>query len=365
MRLARRALGVLTSASLVAGGLAVAAPRAVAGSGQEAPHETSDARPDQASAAVAARTLGRAVEVTGATDETTRRWANPDGTFTDELYAAPVRTRHGEAWVDIDTTLHPADGAVRPVATMGDVRFSDGGDTALATVTKDGAGISLTWPTPLPTPTLSGNAATYADVLPGVDLELKAVAAGYEQSFVLHSAVAATAAAGLLRVPLSTTGVTPVTGEHGITFQDASGTDRAWIGAARMWDAAGREAPVGVEIVTGPTGPAIAMTPDAELMANPLLQYPVTIDPTVTVYPYRDAYINSGAQTTNYGTNAYLKIGLRGTSTYITYIEFPMANYAGKQIVDVTQSMGVTDSVTCSAKTTTVYRSRASGSSPP
>lgn len=350
-----RFIAVLTSVVAISYGV-VAGPASAVPSPPSAGTTDPGTRPDEASAVSAARSSGRPVEVTGATDETTRRWANPNGTFTDEVYAAPVRTRRDGGWVPIDTTLAVRDGAVRPAATVGDVHFSAGGNTRLASVTTGGAEVALRWPRPLPVPVLDGNVATYADVLPGVDIEMKAVTAGYEQSFILKNAAAAAAVRGMLRVPLSTTGVTPVHGEHGISFRDAGGVDRAWITAARMWDSAGREAPVGVAIVNTRSGRVIEMTPDAELMADPSLVYPVTVDPTVTVSPYRDAYISSGAQSTNYGSNAYLKIGLRGTSTYITYIEFPMANYAGKQIVDVTQSMGVTDSVTCSAKTTTIYK---------
>jgi hypothetical protein len=37
------------------------------------------------------------------------------------------------------------------------------------TLTREGHTFTLSWPTPLPAPTLSGDSATYADVLPDVD----------------------------------------------------------------------------------------------------------------------------------------------------------------------------------------------------
>ena len=53
------------------------------------------------------------------------------------------------------------------------------------------ASIEVGWPAALPTPTFEGNKATYADVLPGVDLELLASEVGYAQRFVVTSRAAA------------------------------------------------------------------------------------------------------------------------------------------------------------------------------
>ena len=353
MRPVRHALVTITVSALVATGLVGWAPTAAAQVPEPPSHVETFTRGDAVAAAAAARDLEQPIEITDATSETLRRWVNPDGSYTDELSASPVRARRGGEWVPIDTALAATGDGVRPAATMGEVRFSGGGDTRLASVAHDGIAVELTWPKRLPKPSISGNAATYADVLPGVDLEMKAVAAGYEQSFVLKSRAAASTAQ--LRVPLLTQGVTPATSDGQLVFRDAHGVERAWVGAARMWDASGREAPVAVKVVRTANGRALEMVPDAAFMADPDLEFPVTVDPTVVVYRFRDAYINSAATTTSYGTNNYLKIGVRGSSTYISYIEFPLSSYAGKHITDVTQYLGVTDSVTCSARTTTMY----------
>ncbi|HVF06497.1 MAG TPA: fibronectin type III domain-containing protein [Frankiaceae bacterium] len=301
----------------------------------------------------AARTSGQRVQASGATTETRLRWANPDGTFTDELATRPVRARSGDRWADIDTTLTARDGAVRPVATVGDVSFSDGGRGALATLREGATTVSLGWRGALPTPAVNGATARYADALPGIDLEVTALPSGFEQSFVLKTR---TAAKTPLRLPLRTAGVAVARRTGDIAFTDKTGVERAWIGSARMWDSNGREGRVGVAVRGSGKKAELAMTPDPAFLANPATAYPVTVDPVVDVRRLRDAYINSAATTTNYGSNAYLKVGVRGSSTYVSYIEYPMASLAGRDILDVNHALGITDSVTCDPKTTTLYR---------
>jgi RHS repeat-associated protein len=350
----RRLVTVVSGIALASTSLVVASQLASATTPPQQAEADPGTRPDATSAVVAARIFDRQVEVTGATTETTRRWANPDGTFTDEVYAAPVRTRHGDDWVPVDTALTDTGNAVAPAATVGDVAFSDGGDTALASVSEGGVSVALSSDSTLPAPTIVGNSATYADVQPGVDLTVDATESGFEQSFVLKDADAA-AAASQLDLPLTLTGVSPVATEGGIVFRDAQGNDRAFAGSARMWDATGRTAPVAVAVNGTGSSRSLVMTPDAGFLADPSLVFPVTVDPTVQLYRWRDSYIENVNTTANYYNNPYLKIGKRSSTTYVTYISFDMSSYTGKKIVDAYTYLGMTDSVTCSARTTNAY----------
>ncbi|MDQ1713504.1 MAG: hypothetical protein QOE45_2954 [Frankiaceae bacterium] len=350
-----RHAALLVLGAVVAAGLTVVAP--VTASAAPAPHADADPdrRPTRAAAAAAARATKRRVEVTDATSETVRSWANPDGTFSDEVAAHPVRTRRGDDWVDVDTTVALREGAVRPAATVGDMAFSPGGAGGLASIEHDGASVALGWDGALPAPDLDGATARYADALPGTDVEMVALPDGFEQSYVLKTAAAAKAAARL-RLPLVAPGLTAKTTDGTIALVDAKGATRAWIGDARMWDATGRGAPVGVAVRSTPAGPVLEMTPDRAFLADPSLVYPVTVDPTVQILRSRDTYVNSAVPTAAYGTNIYLKIGVRGTSTYNSYIGFDMAAYNGKDITDATVFLGNVDSLVCTAKTTTLYK---------
>lgn len=356
MRLSRPFTTVVIAASLAVADLtALAVPAVAVTNAPPPPTEAPDlgeSRPDAVSAGVAARTTGRRIEVTDATTETRRRWVNPDGTTTDEITAGPARVRRGDGWAEIDTTLAVADGAVRPAATVGTVSFSAGGNAGLASVSEDDIAVSLGWRGRLPKPTLDGATATYADVLPGVDIVVRALPAGFEQSFVLKNRAGAAAA---LRLPLTLRGVKPLTRNGTVVMAGADGAERAWLGNARMWDSAGKEAPVAVRVLTGTSGHELEMRSDSALMADPNLRFPVTVDPTLQIRRWVDTYANSGATTTSYGGDAYLKIGKR-TSVYRSFIAFDLSEYANRHITDVTQFLGNVDSASCSAKTTTLHK---------
>src|SRR4051794_41179244 len=55
--------------------------------------ESNDSAGDLAAAGTAARTSRKRVEVASATSETARTFANPDGSYTTDLYASPQRVR--------------------------------------------------------------------------------------------------------------------------------------------------------------------------------------------------------------------------------------------------------------------------------
>ncbi len=118
-------------------------------------------------AASAATASGSRVEALGARTENEQTFVNPDGTITLEQTAVPVRVRRGDSWVPVDTTLSVGtDGLVRPAASALSMSFSGGGSAApLAELAKGGTSLRLSWPATLPalpTPSLAGNAATYA-----------------------------------------------------------------------------------------------------------------------------------------------------------------------------------------------------------
>ncbi|GGV83957.1 hypothetical protein GCM10015535_28040 [Streptomyces gelaticus] len=83
----------------------------------------------ESKASVLAGETGERVAVDGATTESSQIFANPDGTFTQEMNAAPVRARRDDGtWAPIDTTLvRETNGSVRAKNTTAGLTFSGGG----------------------------------------------------------------------------------------------------------------------------------------------------------------------------------------------------------------------------------------------
>lgn len=236
---------------------------------------------DDVTAMRAARVQGTRVEVLAERTETLTVYANPDGTHTSEMTAVPTRVKKGADWVAIDTTLQARpDGTVGPKAVADDVTLSGGGAGALIRLRSGSSALALHWPGGLPRPVLHGNEATYHDVLPGVDLMLRAEVRGYSQLLVVKDAAAArNPALARISFPVEARGVR-------LTAED-SGALRAVDDAGRpvfqsppsvMWDSSGpsREARVGVKVA----GDVLNLLPDKGFLADPATVYPVVIDPT-------------------------------------------------------------------------------------
>jgi hypothetical protein len=222
---------------------------------------------------------GAAATVDAETDTGTLVVANPDGSFTRTQSSTPVRVWQSGAWVPVDPTLSlRSDGTVRPKVTTVATAFSGGGTGPMAALTQGAGSLSFTFPSALPTPTIAGATATYANVLPGVDLQLTADPAGFSELLIVNTPAAA--ANPTLRSLTLTTGTTAVTVassvDGSVTATDAAGDTVFHSDTPTMWDAAGSSvARVGVSVA----GAAETLTPDRSLLTASTTQYPVYIDP--------------------------------------------------------------------------------------
>ncbi|NJP44757.1 LamG domain-containing protein [Actinacidiphila epipremni] len=305
----------------------------------------------EAEASARATATGKAVSVEAATTPTEVESANPDGTFTLTQNAAPVRKYADGMWKPLDATLvRRADGSVSPALTTGTLTLPGSGSRTLA-VMKDGARtLSLTLPDAigvLPAPSLSGPTATYADVLPGVDLTVTADdQGGFSETLVVKNAsAAADPALRKLTFATQTNGVTPATDAAGnFTATDTLGRTVFSAPAPIMWDSAtadaGGSAQTRAAITQGDTeepsgsgvqvastslspgagahvapvkavytdsaGPGtasgtMALTPDAALLSGGSTVYPVYIDPSyaaggsVQGWTYTSSYYHSSS----------------------------------------------------------------------
>ncbi|MGW3990397.1 LamG domain-containing protein [Streptomyces sp. NPDC004830] len=204
---------------------------------------TGTAQTAESVASARAAASGEPVAVEVATTESTQTFANPDGTFTQEMNAAPVRARKDDGtWGAIDTTLVRGADGVRAKNTTADLTFTDGGNgEGLVTLKDEGHSLRLGWPTALPEPELKGATATYPDVLQDVDLQLTALSTGYTSVLVVKSAEAAdNPALASIKMTVSGEGLDIMpTADGGFVAQDQDGTPVFESPSGQMWDSAG------------------------------------------------------------------------------------------------------------------------------
>lgn len=141
----------------------------------------------EAEAVAAAEAAGEPIVIDELTDEYTRHFANPDGTRSFEQYLVAKRVRRDSGWVPVDTTLRVANGRVVPGATALQTSFSAGGSDELVRVSEGTTQLGLSWPGPLPEPVLDADQATYRNVLPGVDLVVRAEPESFAQMLVVKT----------------------------------------------------------------------------------------------------------------------------------------------------------------------------------
>ncbi|WP_439675221.1 FG-GAP-like repeat-containing protein [Embleya sp. MST-111070] len=351
-----------------------------------------DASPKPPSDAYArAKATGRPVEKVDARTPTVEEWANPDGTVTRRQHLRPVRTNIGGDWQPVDATLRMgSDGRIAPVAPVFGISFSAGGRGALATMTKGGKSLSLSWPTPLPEPRVDGATATYPEVLPGIDLKLIADVDGVTQHLVVKTReAAADPALKEVRYAVAGNGLTLTTrADGGLVAQDTAGTPVFKAPPPSMWGgvstaAAGRTAvaaegeargvdpadtPVkAVPVAVSVESDTLKLTPDAALLAAADTVFPVVVDPVFsdgwredwTIAYKRDN--DAGAASTSYWNGQHFddkqaRVGYENDSTarsYGTaesYFELNTDGLAGSTIISANVNFFNEKSWSCTAR---------------
>lgn len=313
---------------------------------------------DIPSARVASRLSGKRVEALSERTETSTTWVNKDGSLTTEIAAGPIRFKDATGqWRDVDVDLTPApDGSVVSKAHPQGLRLSgktgskaqslaasqSTAGTDLVTLGQGDEAITLQWRGGLPSPTLEGTRATYADAVPGADVVVKATRTGFEQFVEVKAKPAANFAYTL---PLKTKGLKVEQQADGsVLFTDKKSKKTATMPAPVMWDASvdpvsgehTRRAMVGLKVVKTKDGIDLAITPDAGFLADPSTKYPVTVDPsTSSLGSLFDTYVQQG-ETVDWSNDTELDFGNPGTKnangtfrtarSFITWNTAPVAD---------------------------------------
>jgi hypothetical protein len=251
---------------------------------------------DETSAMAWARWLNQPVEATALASSTTRIVADPSGVFRAELSPKPVRVQQEGQWVDVDPSLvEDGQGGFAPRAAVTQISVSGGGSGDLVSMSDAGRRLALSWPQSLPEPDVEGALATYADVLPGVDLVVEAGVEGFATYLVVESRqAAANPALGDLRFALAASGEVTQGPDGSLEIADSAGAPVFTAPQPRMWDsseqagvpdtAAERVAEAmgarATRLTVEATSTEIRLLPDQAFLTDPATTYPVVIDPS-------------------------------------------------------------------------------------
>lgn len=335
--------------------------------------------PDVASAVRAAKEGSSRVEVMSERTEFVQVFAEPSGQLTYEAAAVPQRVHRADgSWADIDLRLGRAgDGTLRPVASVADVRFSAGGKAALVTLVRDGKTMTIGWPLgPLPAPVVSGDTATYADVLPDIDLMVRATRTGFTHVLAVKTPkAAANPAIRTLRFGL---------GGNARATRLPDGSLRATAGyvllaraaAPAMWDSSlprRNAAPGTADAKSDHKRPGDAarvgnlkteITREGDLLLRPdpsLLgtdaTFPVFIDPEWSTGKTRWAYATSNNTNNTDLTRARVGADPDSGKLYRSFFEFPTTAIKGKHVESAYVQMKLDHSWSCTDTWTHMYQS--------
>jgi len=282
-----------------------------------------------------------------------------------EQSSRPVRAKQGEAWVAVDTDLVASDGWWAPAVSAVPVRFGKGGSDALAEVqAPDGTWVTETWPYgTLPAPKIEGDTATYANVLPDVDLKLVATKTGKASIYVVKSAKAAHSKQ-LADLHVKVGGADLVEADNGAVVADVNGEGasasrslgdaaskgKALVAGAPLWwdsskgggyrEPGGDEPMIPVQKTVAPD--AVSMDVGASVTKEETRSagdtvYPIYVDPDwssgTTAAWYTDAaypdasYLSAGA-------SDVLRVGIYGAYNSDMFFQFPLGALGGKQILN-------------------------------
>ncbi|MGV8970413.1 MAG: DNRLRE domain-containing protein, partial [Microbacteriaceae bacterium] len=381
LRLAMALTFVLVATLVVAGDTPFAQASPQVANAPVVPDPAKMSAPDVVSAQIAARSQGFRVEVLSERTEKATTWANPDGTFTTDESAGPIRVADGEqdsGWRDLDYTLEvKADGTVGPksgyvpIALSGEASAAEVQANGLVTTTGvRGKEVQFGWGEALPEPVLEGAKATYEDVLPATDLVVELTATGFEQFFVLKEKPALDAEVEL-RIPLGAAGLKVVEQADGaIDFTDSKNRYVGTIDAPYMWDSSenrGSGLPeniteLAMDLDVGKGGVReLVLTPDSAFLQDPNLTYPIIIDPPFTGAPTFDTFVRSDFPTTDYGNHVELQVGTYngGTTKARSYLAFSNSGWKGAAVTSATLKLYNFHSWSCTAASMTVYVSGA------
>lgn len=332
-----------------------------------------------AEAVAEAAATGQNVEIESLSSPDSEVYAAPDGTFIEEVALEPYQAQAPDGtWAPIDNTLVASgEGTLVPTNNDSGLELSSGGDTVIARITDvHGRSVAYTWHEPLPTPVVEGDTATYPEVLPGVDLKLRATNEGFAKVFEVKTPeAAASEQVATIRLGVELDGFTAAVSETGaLEISDFAGNVVYGGPTPVMWDATPADEDVGdsisnewspstfavtADVATSYADGVLTLTPDPDMLADPDVVYPIRIDPKwvsvgrsawamVSDYPaYRNRnYYNGGSFEKDSNGTARLGRAYRHDytmeQTWRLAFEFNTSKFRGRDIIDANLHLQMT-----------------------
>lgn len=346
----RPSLGVLAAALtvLLAGVSPLLSPVASAEPAGDAPDATA-----------ASESSSKRVELVDKRTASTTTWANPDGTTTVVSHTGPIRVKQPDGgWKPVDTTLIADGETVRPKSAAADITLSGGGSgRPFAQVSRGNDSLSLEWKGKLPAPELKGSTAVYRNAVEGGDLVVTALKEGISHSVVLNERPDGPVT---YELPIRAGGLTlHETSEQRLRWENEAGRTVATAPVPVMWGSGERDrtgepehlAPIDVTVKDDADGgQVLVLKPDPAFLADPGLEYPVTVDPTDSLLgPVTDTWIQYDDYLTSQRGSTELKSGTyNGSEKARSFLKFDTAKYAGKHVIDTDLRLYSSYSSTCS-----------------
>jgi hypothetical protein len=331
--------------------------------------------------------------------------AHPDGHMTLEESVVPRRVERADgSWVPVQLALaRQADGSWKPLESVVDVRFSRGGNDPLVTLVRDGKSLVIEWPDDLPPPEVLDNTAKYPEVLPGVDLIVRATETGFAHVLVVKTPQAAAtsrvrqirfrlggdadvvaypdgqleAFSGTTRIADATPAVmwdsstaTATSSTATATKSTATATSRVQklgVAAASIagsdTDPSTSEAPGDAAKVAAVTtridGDDLVLHPDSGLLTAPASAFPLYVDPLWSAFKKSWAYATSN--NTNNDSISVARVGKdpEGSRTYRSFFQFSTVGLKGKHVESAKVVMELDHSASCGETWTHLYTAAA------
>jgi hypothetical protein len=238
----------------------------------------------------------RVAELTGSRTANARYWKLSDGRVQAEVSAVPTGYRSGKSWKDIDPTVTPTGTKGFNFANTTNAAsswFGSDADRLLRFASGDGHAVTLGLEgAGKLAPVAKGDTVTYKDAVAGADLSYQVGPGRVKENIVLDRKPTGPVS---FTFTLDVGGLTPKAGKDGsVAFYGEAANPVLVIPAAFMTDAKkDAQSPYGFayskkvaqKLTKAGKAWKLTVTPDAKWLAAPERQYPVTVDPTISIAP--------------------------------------------------------------------------------